>query len=110
MYIPCIKEKGENKGKLDFKEIQRIGRTKNPNFTIHEHEKSDLDKINIDFLSNYKCNPTFEQCAFNKSVVVGDVIPKITKLLNGVNYKIEEPRFTKTELDAIAKSFQSPKF
>ena len=37
-------------------------------------------------------------------------IPKGSKLLNGVNYKIEEPRFTKTELDAITKSFQSPNF
>jgi hypothetical protein len=69
-----------------------------------------LESINIDFLSNYKCDPVFEQCAFNKSVVVGDVIPKIRKLLNGVNYKIEEKRFTDAELAAINKSFENPAF
>ena len=78
-------------GKLDFVTIQKIGRGKNKNFTIHKIEKDDLESINIDFLSNYKCDPPiFDKCSFNKSVVIRDVIPKLRKLLDGVNYKIEE--------------------
>ena len=85
--IPHTKE-----GLIDVNKIEEIGKRKNPNFVIDSHERSDLDKINIVYSINLLYDESLPLNANAQSIhILGDIIPKITKLLNGKNYRFHSP-------------------
>ena len=85
--IPHTKE-----GIIDVNKIEEIGKQKNPNFVIDSHERSDLDEINIVNTINILDDKNLPLNANVPSMhILGDIIPKIKKLLNGTNYRFHSP-------------------
>ena len=85
--IPHTKE-----GIIDVNKIEEIGKQKNPNFVIDSHERSDLDEINIVNTINILYDKNLPLNANVPSMhILGDIIPKIKKLLNGTNYRFHSP-------------------
>ena len=89
--------------------IEEIGKQKNPNFVIDSHERSDLDEINIVNTINILDDKNLPLNANVPSMhILGDIIPKIKKLLNGTNYRFHSPNQTslsKEELEKFAINF-----